>query len=112
MICYWDHSSKPSAFVVIQDGNEIHRGCFNTGYDLYQKHQQKKKRKMEIQQNVDLQKSIQFMVGDEVSKVGGDYSFDGIVRSVFTKGSGVIRLVVEDDRGILHIYSEKNLKHK
>ena len=51
-----------------------------------------------------------FNVGDNVSKVGGDYRFDGIVRSVFTKGSGVIRLVVEDDRGILHIYSEKNLK--
>ncbi len=54
----------------------------------------------------------QFKVGDEVSKVGGDYRFDGIVRAVFTKGSGSIRLVVEDDRGILHIYSEKNLKHK
>ena len=50
------------------------------------------------------------MVGDSVSKVGGDYRFDGVVRSVFTKASGVIRLVVEDDRGILHIYSEKNLK--
>jgi hypothetical protein len=54
----------------------------------------------------------QFKVGDEVSKVGGDYRFDGIVRSVFEKGSGAIRLVVEDDRGILHIYSEKNLKNK
>ena len=51
-----------------------------------------------------------FKVGDSVSKVGGDYRFDGIIRSVFEKGSGVIRLVVEDDRGILHIYSEKNLK--
>jgi hypothetical protein len=51
-----------------------------------------------------------FMIGDSVSKVGGDYRFDGVVRSVFTKLSGVIRLVVEDDRGILHIYSEKNLK--
>lgn len=50
-----------------------------------------------------------FKVGDKVSKVGGDYRFDGTVRSVFTKESGVIRLVVEDDRGILHIYSEKNL---
>lgn len=51
-----------------------------------------------------------FKTGDSVSKVGGDYRFDGIIRSVFKKGSGVIRLVVEDDRGILHIYSEKNLK--
>lgn len=53
-----------------------------------------------------------FSVGDNVSKVGGDYRFDGVVRSVFTKDSGVIRLVVEDDRGILHIYSEKNLEKK
>ena len=29
---------------------------------------------------------------------------------MFSKLSGVIRLVVEDDRGILHIYSEKNLE--
>ena len=54
----------------------------------------------------------QFSVGDNVSKVGGDYRFDGIVRAVFAKGSGVIRLVVEDDRGILHIYSENNLEKK
>lgn len=52
-----------------------------------------------------------FKVGDSVSKIGGDYRFDGIVRSIFEKGSGAIRLVVEDDRGVLHIYSEKNLKH-
>lgn len=50
-----------------------------------------------------------FKVGDLVSKTGGDYRFDGVVRAVFEKGSGAIRLVVEDDRGILHIYSEKNL---
>jgi len=56
--------------------------------------------------------NTKFSVGDSVSKVGGDYRFDGVVRSVFTKASGVIRLVVEDDRGILHIYSEKNLEKK
>ncbi len=50
-----------------------------------------------------------FKVGDKVSKVGGDYTFDGEVRAVFTKVSGKIRLVVEDDRGILHIFSEANL---
>jgi len=49
-------------------------------------------------------------VGDKVSKVGGDYRFDGIVVAMFSKLSGVTRLVVEDDRGILHIYSEKNLQ--
>jgi len=48
--------------------------------------------------------------GDKVRKVGGDYRFDGIIVAMFSKLSGVIRLVVEDDRGILHIYSEKNLE--
>jgi hypothetical protein len=46
---------------------------------------------------------------DKVSKVGGDYRFDGVVVSVFKKLSGVTRIVVEDDRGILHIYSPANL---
>lgn len=53
-----------------------------------------------------------FMVGDKVSKVGGDYKFDGIVVATFHKLSGVIRYVVEDDRGVLHIYSDKNLKKR
>ena len=52
----------------------------------------------------------QFPVGTQVSKVGGDYRFDGRVVAVFQKLSGAVRLVVEDDRGVLHIYSEKNLK--
>lgn len=51
-----------------------------------------------------------FKIGDKVEKVGGDYIFPGTVVSVFSKLSGSVRLVVEDDRGILHIYSEKNLK--
>ena len=50
--------------------------------------------------------------GDYVSKVGGDYKFDGRIVSIFPKLSGAIRVVVEDDRGVLHVYSEKNLKHK
>lgn len=50
-----------------------------------------------------------FPKGTAVSKVGGDYRFDGVVVSVFQKLSGMIRYVVEDDRGVLHIYSEKNL---
>lgn len=54
--------------------------------------------------------TAQFKTGDLVSKVGGDYTFDGTVVAVFTKLSGAIRLVVEDDRGVLHVYSEKNLK--
>lgn len=48
-------------------------------------------------------------VGDKVKKVGGDYTFEGVVVSVFCKLSGQVRVVVEDDRGILHIFSERNL---
>lgn len=54
----------------------------------------------------------QFKVGDKVEKVGGDYTFVGVVVSVFQKLSGAVRLVVEDDRGVLHVYSEKNLRMK
>ena len=53
-----------------------------------------------------------FSVGDQVSKVGGDYRFDGTVVVVLTKLSGAIRYVVEDDRGVLHIYSAKNLARR
>ena len=51
-------------------------------------------------------------VGDCVEKTGGDYTFEGAVVSVFEKSSGQVRLVVEDDRGVLHIYSERNLLKK
>lgn len=50
-----------------------------------------------------------FSKGEKVSKTNGDYRFDGIVVSAFKKLSGEVRYVVEDDRGILHIYSNKNL---
>ncbi len=49
-------------------------------------------------------------VGTKVRKVGGDYTFVGVVVAAFTKLSGKERYVVEDDRGILHIFSEKNLE--
>ena len=49
-------------------------------------------------------------VNDEVEKVGGDYTFVGVVVADFKKLSGLRRFAVEDDRGVLHIYSEKNLK--
>ena len=48
-------------------------------------------------------------VGTLVSKQGGDYRFDGAVVACFEKLSGAVRYVVEDDRGVLHIYSRKNL---
>jgi len=51
-----------------------------------------------------------YKIGDLVEKVGGDYTFVGHVVSVFEKLSGAVRLVVEDDRGVLHVYSEKILK--
>jgi len=53
--------------------------------------------------------ATRFKRGDPVQKVGGDYTFEGIVVSVFPKLSGQERYVVEDDRGVLHVYSEKNL---
>lgn len=51
-----------------------------------------------------------FKVGDKVEKVGGDYTFTGVVVAAFQKLSGAERYVVEDDRGVLHVYSEKNLR--
>lgn len=54
---------------------------------------------------------MSFEVGDRVEKVGGDYQFVGVVVAKFRKLSGAVRYVVEDDRGVLHIYSEKNLRH-
>lgn len=48
-------------------------------------------------------------IGDLVTKIGGDYSFTGIVVSRFEKLSGHIRFVVEDSRGLLFIFSESNL---
>lgn len=52
----------------------------------------------------------EFWLGDNVSKTGGDYRFDGIVVAKFAKLSGIVRYVVEDDRGVLHIYSRANLR--
>lgn len=50
-----------------------------------------------------------FLVGDMVRKVGGDYRFDGVVVAAFDKTTGARRYVVEDDRGVLHIFSAKQL---
>jgi hypothetical protein len=49
-------------------------------------------------------------LGDCVKKIGGDYTFEGVIVAKFHKLSGAIRYVVEDDRGVLHIYSEKCLE--
>jgi hypothetical protein len=51
-------------------------------------------------------------VGQLVEKVGGDYQFEGYVVAKFAKLSGAVRYVVEDDRGVLHVYSAKILRIK
>jgi hypothetical protein len=50
-------------------------------------------------------------VEDYVEKVGGDYTFRGFVVAVFNKRrSGEIRYVVENDDGVLHIFSGMQLR--
>jgi len=46
---------------------------------------------------------------DPVSKSGGDYRFEGHVVGVIEKLSGEVRYAVEDDRGCLHIFNERQL---
>lgn len=53
-----------------------------------------------------------FHQGDPVRKVGGDYSFDGTVLTPITKLSGVVRYAVEDDRGVVHIFSARQLEKR
>lgn len=47
---------------------------------------------------------------DFVAKVGGDYRFEGQVLCVFKKLSGATRLVVEDDRGVVHIFNPTQVR--
>lgn len=49
-------------------------------------------------------------VGDPVGRVGSDFRFDGVVVAVFHKLSGELRYVVEDDRGVLFVQSDRNLE--
>ena len=51
-----------------------------------------------------------FEEGQQVHKVGGDYTFSGTAVAVFRKTSGKVRLVVEDDRGCLHIFSQNQVQ--
>lgn len=49
-------------------------------------------------------------IGDRVKKITGDYKFNGNIVALFTKRDGKsVRVVVENDDGILHIFSEKNI---
>lgn len=50
-----------------------------------------------------------FVIGQRVCK-GGEYNFDGVVVSVFSKtATGAVRYVVENKDGILHIFNEQQL---
>lgn len=49
-------------------------------------------------------------VGDHVEVVGGDHSFEGTIVAAFPKLWGAARFVVEDERGVLHIYGAKNFR--
>lgn len=52
-----------------------------------------------------------FEPGDRVKKTTGDYTFEGEVVSVFNKrNNGPLRVVVENDAGIVHIFNPKQLK--
>lgn len=49
------------------------------------------------------------ILGDEVLKTTGDYTFRGVVRAFVVKGSGEVRYVVEDDRGLLLILNRNQI---
>ncbi len=55
---------------------------------------------------------MKFKIGDKVIKSTGDYIFNGIVVCSFKKLSGKIRYVVEDNRGLLFIFNEKQLQYE
>lgn len=53
---------------------------------------------------------IPYKVGDRVRRRNSDYRFDGVVVAAFSKLSGAVRYVVEDDRGILFVQSESSIE--
>lgn len=54
---------------------------------------------------------FKFAVGDEVHKLGGDYTFQGWIVSRWTKrgNPNAIRYDVENPEGLVHIMNEKQL---
>lgn len=58
----------------------------------------------------DREMELIYKVGDWVEKTSGDYTFRGEVRMVGTKRSGVVRYVVENADGLMHIFSGKQLR--
>lgn len=53
---------------------------------------------------------MSFAIGDLVVKDTGDYTFEGEVVAVIVKRSKAIRFCVEDDRGLLFIFSAGQLR--
>lgn len=53
--------------------------------------------------------SRKFNLYDDVIKNRGDYTFRGVVVAAFQKKSGAWRYVVENDAGILHIFSDAQI---
>lgn len=53
---------------------------------------------------------IVFSVGDHVINRGGGYHFTGAVVAAFRKRSGEVRYVVENEYGILQIFSVTEIK--
>lgn len=49
-------------------------------------------------------------LGDKVQKLGGDYTFRGVIVADFLKLTGQRRLVVENSDGMLFIFNEKQLQ--
>ena len=56
--------------------------------------------------------SCEYKIGDRVEKFGIDYKYEGIIISIFYRLNGKLSLVAEDDWGILHIFSEEDIKLK
>lgn len=51
-----------------------------------------------------------FAAGQRVRKVSGDYTFEGVVMAVLFKRDGrSLRVVVENDQGVLHIFNPAQL---
>ncbi len=48
-------------------------------------------------------------IGDKVVKQGGDYAFKGTIVAKFAKLTGQLRVVVENEDGILHIFNPLQL---
>lgn len=49
-------------------------------------------------------------MNDAVIKDSGDYTFEGIIVGIIEKLSGAKRYAVEDNRGLLFIFNEKQLR--